>query len=53
MITHGTDSLAGVISGEDLDGLKARILLMVALGATKDLPTIQRWFHQAGGVVEE
>jgi L-asparaginase len=42
---------AGVIAGEDLDGLKARMLLAVALGATKDIPTIQRWFHQAGGVV--
>ena len=41
---------AGVISGEDLDGLKARMLLVVALGATKDVTTIQRWFHQAGGV---
>ncbi|MBE3123568.1 MAG: asparaginase [Planctomycetes bacterium] len=40
----------GVISGEDLDGLKARMLLAVALGATRDIPTIQRWFHQAGGV---
>jgi len=43
---------SGVISGEDLDGLKARILLVVALGATKDIPTIQQWFHQAGGVIE-
>jgi L-asparaginase len=42
---------SGVISGEDLDGLKARVLLMVALGATKDIPTIQQWFHRAGGVV--
>jgi L-asparaginase/Glu-tRNA(Gln) amidotransferase subunit D len=44
---------AGVIAGEDLDGLKARMLLAVALGATKDIPTIQRWFHQAGGVVDK
>jgi len=44
---------AGVIGGEDLDGLKARMLLAVALGATKDIPTIQRWFHQAGGVVKQ
>jgi len=50
-----TDQLlnSGVISGEDLDGLKARILLAVALGATKDILTIQNWFHQAGGVVEK
>ena len=26
------------------------MLLVVALGATKDIPTIQGWFHQAGGV---
>jgi L-asparaginase/archaeal Glu-tRNAGln amidotransferase subunit D len=50
-----TDQLlnSGVITGEDLDGLKARILLTVALGATKDIVTIQNWFHQAGGVVEK
>jgi L-asparaginase/Glu-tRNA(Gln) amidotransferase subunit D len=41
---------AGVIAGEGLDGLKARTLLTVALGATKDIPTIQRWFQQAAGV---
>jgi L-asparaginase len=48
------DSLvkSGVISGEDLDGLKARILLTVALGATKDIATIQNWFHAAAGVVQ-
>jgi L-asparaginase len=44
---------SGVISGEDLDGLKARILLTVALGATNDIATLQDWFHQAGGVVEK
>ena len=44
---------AGVIAGEDLDGLKARMLLAVALGATKDIPTIQRWFHRAGGVIDQ
>lgn len=49
------DSLlkTGVIGGEDLDGLKARILPTVALGATKDIPTIQNWFHLAGGVIEK
>ncbi len=49
------DSLlkTGVISGEDLDGLKARILLTVALGATKDISTIQNWFHLAGGVIDK
>jgi L-asparaginase len=49
-----SDSLLkeGVVSGEDLNGLKARMLLTVALGATKDIPTIQNWFHQAAGVIE-
>lgn len=41
---------AGVISGEDLDGLKARILLTVALGATRDPAQIQKWFSAAAGV---
>jgi L-asparaginase/Glu-tRNA(Gln) amidotransferase subunit D len=41
-----------VISGEDLDGLKARVLLAVALGATQDIGTIQNWFRLAGGLVE-
>jgi L-asparaginase len=41
---------AGVITSEGRDGLKARMLLTVALGAAKDVPTIQRWFQQAGGV---
>jgi len=36
----------GVISGEDLDGLKARVLLIVALGAKADGPTIQKWIEQ-------
>jgi L-asparaginase len=34
----------GVISGEDLDGLKARILLIVALGETADLTKIQGYY---------
>lgn len=40
---------AGVLEGEDLDGLKARVLLMLALGATNDNATIQSWFRVAGG----
>ncbi len=44
---------SGIITGEDLDGLKARILLTVALGATKDIPTIQHWFHVAGGTAQQ
>lgn len=41
---------AGVIEGEDLDGLKARILLILALGITHDVGTIQKWFRQVAGV---
>ena len=44
---------AGVITGEDLDGLKARILLCAALGVTNDISTIQQWFHRAGGVLDK
>jgi L-asparaginase len=40
----------GVVSGEDLDGLKARMLLTVALGATRDPAQIQKWFSAAGGI---
>ncbi|MBI4471385.1 MAG: asparaginase [Acidobacteria bacterium] len=41
---------AGVINGEDLDGLKARMLLTLALGTTKDPAQIQKWFSAAAGV---
>jgi len=36
----------GVIGGEDLDGLKARMLLVAALGAKADVATIQRWIEE-------
>jgi L-asparaginase len=39
----------GVISGEDLDGLKARILLVVALGKTRDRATLEGYFQQLAG----
>lgn len=39
----------GVIEGEDLDGLKARILLTVALGAGKDGPAIQDLVERVTG----
>lgn len=39
----------GVIGGEDLDGLKARVLLIVALGAGADGPAIQHWVDQLAG----
>ena len=39
----------GVIAGEDLDGLKARMLLAAALGAGADGPKIQKWVEQLAG----
>lgn len=39
----------GVISGEDLDGLKARMLLVVALGATSDPSVIQGYVNRLAG----
>src|SRR5439155_10415650 len=39
----------GVVAGEDLDGLKARMLLVAALGAGADGPTIQKWVEQVAG----
>ncbi len=41
----------GVVSGQDLDGFKARILLMTALGETSDLKTIQSYFDRLSGIV--
>ncbi len=43
---------AGVIEGEDIPGLKARVLLMIALGATRDVSRIQAWFRSAAGAAE-
>ena len=39
----------GVVSGEDLDGLKARMLLVAALGATSDPTVIQGHFTTLAG----
>lgn len=39
----------GVVSGEDLDGIKARTLLVVALGATKDRVLLESYFEQLSG----
>jgi L-asparaginase len=40
---------AGVVSGQDLDGLKARMVLMAALGKTQDSAVIQSYFDRLGG----
>ena len=39
----------GVIGGEDLDGLKARMLLVAALGAGADANAIGRWIGKLAG----
>ncbi|HXV61580.1 MAG TPA: asparaginase [Vicinamibacteria bacterium] len=39
----------GVVSAEDLDGLKARLLLVAALGTTRDRATIQSYFRRLSG----
>ena len=39
----------GVIGGEDLDGLKARMLLVAALGAGSDPATMQGYFNRLAG----
>jgi L-asparaginase len=41
----------GIVSGQDLDGLKARILLVTALGKTNDLKTLQSYYDQLAGDV--
>jgi len=39
----------GVIGGEDLDGLKARMVLVAALPATKDAAMIQSYYERLSG----
>ena len=41
----------GVISGEDLDGLKARLVLVAALPITTDIDTLKMYFRQLSGEV--
>jgi L-asparaginase len=43
----------GVVSGEDLDGLKARMLLVAALGEVRDLRTLSAYFRKLSGEVEK
>lgn len=43
----------GVISGEDLDGLKARLVLVAALASTQDPETLQSYFRRLAGSVKE
>ena len=42
----------GVLSAEDLDGLKARLVLVAALGTTTDLETLQGYFRTLAGEVD-
>jgi len=41
----------GIVSGEDLDGLKARMVLVAALGQTQDLVVLQSYFDRLSGRV--
>jgi L-asparaginase/Glu-tRNA(Gln) amidotransferase subunit D len=43
---------AGVLSAEDLDGLKARIVLVVALGAGADADGINSYFRRLAGELD-
>jgi L-asparaginase len=45
----GESRRLGVIGGEDLDGLKARMLLVAALGRTRDPALLQSYFERLGG----
>jgi len=40
----------GVIGANDLDGLKARVLLVVALAQTTDIAKLQEYFDRASGL---
>jgi L-asparaginase len=43
---------AGVLSAEDLDGLKARIVLVVALGAGADVDRIASFYRRLAGELD-
>ena len=44
---------SGVISGEDLDGLKARLVLVAALATTSDPAKLRSYFRRLSGRLEE
>jgi len=44
---------SGVISGEDLDGLKARLVLVAALAATSDPAKLRSYFLRLSGKLED
>lgn len=44
---------SGVLSGEDLDGLKARLVLVAALGTTNDPEKLRSYFRRLSGKLEE
>ncbi len=41
----------GILSAEDLDGIKARLVLVAALGATRDTAVLQGYFDKLSGKV--
>lgn len=44
---------SGVVSGEDVDGLKARLVLVAALGTTNDPEKLRSYFRLLSGKLEE
>jgi L-asparaginase len=47
----GEDAAAlGVLNGQDLDGFKARLLLILALGHSSDTATLQSYFDRLAGL---
>jgi len=40
---------SGVLSGEDLDGLKARLVLVASLAKTRDTETLRSYYRQLAG----
>jgi L-asparaginase len=49
----GTESKRiGVLSGEDLDGLKARLVLVAAMGTTTDLDELASYYRQLSGELD-
>jgi L-asparaginase len=44
---------SGVVSGEDVDGLKARLVLVAALGTTSEPDQLQSYFRVLSGKLED
>ena len=44
---------SGVISGEDLDGLKARLVLVATIATTSDPAKLRSYFRRLSGKLEQ